>query len=60
MADMGQQVITVMKDQGKPLKAAKIANLLDVDKKDVDKAMKGLKKTGAISSPKNCYWEPSD
>ncbi len=60
MSDMEQQVIDVMKDQGKPLKAAEIADIMGVEKKDVDKAMKGLKKTGAISSPKNCYWEPSD
>ncbi len=49
-----------MKEQGKPLKAAEIATIMDVEKKEVDKAMKGLKTTGAISSPKNCYWEPSD
>jgi predicted Zn-ribbon and HTH transcriptional regulator len=60
MSDMQEQVISVMKDQGKPLKAAEIATLLSVEKKEVDKAMKGLKTTGAISSPKNCYWEPSD
>ena len=60
MVDMEGRVLTVMKDQGKPLKAAEIADLMDVEKKEVDKAMKGLKKTGAISSPKNCYWEPSD
>lgn len=60
MSDMEQQVIDVMKDQGKPLKAAEIADIMGVEKKDVDKAMKGLKKTGAISSPKNCYWEPSE
>ena len=60
MTDMEQQVISVMRDQGKPLKAAEIADLIGVEKKEVDKAMKGLKKTGAISSPKNCYWEPSE
>jgi Mn-dependent DtxR family transcriptional regulator len=60
MADMQEQVLSTMRDQGKPLKAAEIADLMDVEKKEVDKAMKGLKKTGSISSPKNCYWEPSD
>ena len=60
MSDIHEQVITVMKEQGKPLKAAEIADIMGVEKKDVDKAMKGLKTTGAISSPKNCYWEPSD
>jgi Mn-dependent DtxR family transcriptional regulator len=59
MSDMEQQVLTVMKDQGKPLKAAEIAGIMGVEKKEVDKAMKGLKKTGTISSPKNCYWEPT-
>ncbi len=60
MTDMQEQVISVMKEQGKPLKAAEIATIIGVEKKEVDKAMKGLKTTGAISSPKNCYWEPSD
>jgi predicted Zn-ribbon and HTH transcriptional regulator len=60
MSDMQEQVLSVMKEQGKPLKAAEIADLMGVEKKEVDKAMKGLKKTQSISSPKNCYWEPSD
>jgi len=60
MTDMQDKVLTVMKDQGKPMKAAEIATLMGVEKKEVDKAMKGLKSTGAISSPKNCYWEPSE
>ena len=60
MADMEQRVLSTMRDQGKPLKAAEIADLMGVEKKEVDKAMKGLKGTGAISSPKNCYWEPSE
>ena len=59
MAEMQEQVLSTMRDQSKPLKAAEIADLMGVEKKEVDKAMKGLKKTGAISSPKNCYWEPS-
>lgn len=60
MTDMQEQVLITMKEQGKPLKAKEIADLIGVEKKDVDKAMKGLKTTGAISSPKNCYWEPSE
>lgn len=59
MTDMQDKVLSVMREQGKPMKAAEIAGLIGVDKKEVDKAMKGLKTTGAISSPKNCYWEPS-
>ena len=60
MADMEDRVLSAMRDEGRPMKAAEISERLDVDRKDVDKAMKTLKTTGAISSPKNCYWEPSD
>ena len=60
MTDMEERVLTVMKDEGRPLKGGEIAEILDVDKKEVDKAMNSLKKTGAISSPKRCFWEPSD
>jgi Mn-dependent DtxR family transcriptional regulator len=60
MTDMEKQVLTTMRDQGKPLKAAEMADLMGVERKEVDKAMKGLKRTGSISSPKNCYWEPSE
>jgi Mn-dependent DtxR family transcriptional regulator len=59
MTDMEDQVLSTMKVEGEPMKAAQIAEKLGVEKKEVDKAMKGLKKTGAISSPKNCFWEPS-
>ena len=60
MTGMEDRVLSAMKDEGRPMKASEIADKLGVDKKEVDKAMKPLKKTGAISSPKNCYWEPSD
>ena len=56
----GFRVLTVMKEEGRPLKAGEIADIMDAEKKDVDKAMNSLKKQGAISSPKRCFWEPSD
>ena len=60
MTEMEGKVLTVMKEAGRPMKAAEIAEAMGVDKKDVDKAMKPLKQTGAITSPKNCYWAPSE
>ena len=60
MTDMEEKVLLAMKDEGRPMKGSEIAERLSVDKKDVDKAMNSLKKTGAISSPKRCFWEPSD
>ncbi len=53
-----QTVISVMKKAGKPLKAGEIAELSGIDKKEVEKAMKDLQKSGEIVSPKRCFWEP--
>ncbi|MDA3953694.1 MAG: MarR family transcriptional regulator [Bacteroidales bacterium] len=53
-----QKVIDVMNSAGKALKAGEIAELAGLDKKDVDKAMKILKKEEKIVSPKVCFWEP--
>jgi len=53
-----QEIIDVMKSAGKALKAGEIAELSGLDKKEVDKAMKVLKKEEKIVSPKVCFWEP--
>lgn len=58
MPDAKAAVLAVMKQAGTPLKAGEITELCGLDKKDVDKAMKALKKEEAIVSPKRCYWEP--
>ena len=53
-----EKVLEAMKAAGKPLKAGEIAEAAGLDKKEVDKAMKVLKKEERIVSPKVCYWEP--
>ena len=53
-----EKVLETMKAAGKALKAGEIAEAAGLDKKEVDKAMKELKKEGAIISPKVCYWQP--
>ena len=58
MADNKQVVLDTMKTAGKPLKGGEIAELCGLDKKEIDKAMKELKKEEVIVSPKRCYWEP--
>ncbi len=58
MADSKQVVLDTMKTAGKPLKGGEIAELSGLDKKEIDKAMKELKKEESIISPKRCYWEP--
>ena len=58
MADNKQVVLAAMKAAGKPLKGGEIVELCGLDKKEVDKIMKVLKKDELIVSPKRCYWEP--
>jgi predicted transcriptional regulator len=53
-----EKVLQAMKEAGKPLKGGEIAELAGLEKKEVDKAMKDLKKEELIVSPKRCYWEP--
>jgi DNA-binding IscR family transcriptional regulator len=50
------KVLEVMRKAGKPLKTAEIADLAKLDKDEVAKIIKSLKKDGAIVSPKNCYY----
>lgn len=54
-----EKVLQAMKDAGAPVNAGKLVELTGLDRKEVDKAMKTLKSSGTIVSPKMCYWEPS-
>ena len=56
--EIKEQVLEAMKNAGVPLNAGKIAELTQLERKDVDKAMAKLKAEGAIISPKVCYWQP--
>ena len=53
-----QKVLDAMMRADKALKAGEIAEIVGLDKKDVDKAMKILKEEDKIISPKRCFWEP--
>jgi DNA-binding transcriptional regulator GbsR (MarR family) len=53
-----EKVLKAMLAAGKPLKAGEIEQLSGLSKTEVDKAMKQLKDTEVIVSPKRCYWEP--
>ena len=56
--DVTEKVLDVMRTEGEPLNAGKIAEIGGFDRKDVDKAMTQLKKAEKIVSPKRCYWIP--
>jgi biotin operon repressor len=57
--DVTEQVLQAMAAAGEPVAAGKIAEMTGLDRKDVDKAMDALKKSGAIVSPVRCKWEPA-
>jgi len=58
--DNKEKVLEVMKNAGKPLTAGEVAQLSGLDKKEIDKVFKELKKESAIVSPIRCKWEPAD
>jgi hypothetical protein len=57
--DIPEKVLEIMRAEGQPLNAGKIAAIGGLERKDVDKAMTQLKKEEKIVSPKRCYWIPA-
>lgn len=56
--DYQEIVLNTLKEAGNPLKSKEIAEAAGVDKKEIDKAIKALKKEEKIISPKFCYYAP--
>lgn len=48
--------ITEVLKSNEPLRPGEIAEKLSVEKADVDKALKALKKSEEVFSPKRCYY----
>ncbi len=56
MSSVEEKVLKALEEAGKPLRPGEIAELAGLEKKEVDKAIKKLKKEGKITSPKRCYY----
>jgi len=56
--DTKSLVLKALKESGNPMKSAEIAAKAGIDKAEVDKAIKALKKEDKITSPKNCFYSP--
>ncbi len=54
--DNKEIIIKTLELAEQPLKAGEIAEKAGIDKKEVDKVIKVLKKEDLIVSPKNCYY----
>ncbi|HON18842.1 MAG TPA: transcriptional regulator [Salinivirgaceae bacterium] len=53
-----EKVLETMKKAGRPLRTGEISQLSGLDKKEVEKAIKELKKAEKIESPARCLWQP--
>lgn len=53
-----EAILEAMKKAGEPMSAGQIADATGIDRKEIDKAMKAMKKEESIVSPKRCYWQP--
>jgi len=54
--DTKEIVLKTLKESQEPLRPGDIAEKSSIDKKEVDKAIKELKKEDLIISPKRCYY----
>ena len=50
-------IMKILSEKGSPMKSKEIAEASGIDKSEVDKAIKALKKEEKIVSPKVCYYE---
>lgn len=57
--DIKETILNVMREAGKPVSAGEVEKLSGLDRKDIDKAFKELKKEETIVSPVRCKWEPA-
>lgn len=55
-----EKVMETMKTAGRPVSAGEVEKLSGLNRKEIDKVFKELKKENAIVSPVRCKWEPSE
>lgn len=53
--EISEIILKTLAKAAKPLKGGEIATLSGIDKKEVDKSLKVLQKTGKIFSPQRCF-----
>lgn len=54
--DIEGKIIEALENAENPLKVSEIVEITGLDKKDIDKAIKEMKKEEKITSPKRCYY----
>ena len=51
-----EKILEVLNNAAEPLDAKALVELTGLERKEIDKAIKALKKDGAIESPKRCFY----
>ena len=51
-----ETVLKILVETGEPMRPGQIVEASGLEKADVDKAIKELKKEGLIDSPKRCFY----
>lgn len=59
MEEKERMVLEAMEKAGKPLRPGEVAKMVGLDKDEVSKIIRGLKKKGKITSPKRCFYAPA-
>jgi hypothetical protein len=57
---MEKKVLNAMKKAGKPVRPGEVADMIGEESKMVSKVIGALKKQGKVTSPKRCYYAPSE
>jgi Mn-dependent DtxR family transcriptional regulator len=55
--DIQEKIINALESAGKPMRPGEVAEALQMDKKDVEKAIKKMKDAEILHSPKRCYYD---
>ncbi len=55
--EIADKVLETLKKSNNPLRGGEIAILADLDRQEVDKAIKALKSDNKIASPKRCFYQ---
>ena len=54
--DAKEQVLKALTDSGEPMRPGQIAEATGLEKAELDKVIKALKKEEKICSPKRCFY----
>ena len=57
---MEKKILNAMKKAGKPVRPGEVAEMIGEESKTVSKVINTLKKQGKVTSPKRCYYAPSE